>query len=1013
MSDSHLTLSAFPLPVPLNYSVVVNPSCLLNKFNNPKRLVISANSKKFVVDVITDDRCSTRLIYMSRTMLQSMSATQGSDVLIEEASVLQQASEVTFTSNCESSEDFSAVISQYFADKQVPISFNSIMKLMVPEKDKVLYFTPKLQSFNDVCIVNDSTSIRYVPYDPYHYEVSPFIKEYIEDTVLSPTIMNELVKYIRKPVNNSGLLGKFGFNRSNCVVICGESGSGKSTIINSLGNFVAAGRNNPPYVCVLNGESLRKMDFRKAVSAMNEKFLQAIENRPSVIAIDDADILLTDIRAIRDYGELKILSLFRHYLDTRFTTPDITVVAAVSDYKRIDPSFLSSSKFNLQVNLEKPDRSVREEIVKKYFTDLPTQSREAARSKIESGVDLSAADIESICDIEVSKVFNGNSSDEEKYSIYRNICDRNGTYQSSYGRVDDDSAFVSAKYASAINTVAPSNMDMFGGAMQQQTNNQFSGSFMSDQFADPFMSSRQQHVNNRHQQMGGSFGGSFARSHDSRVPFMGPNDDDNFKSNASKLFSSNPGSGNDTPSSAFGVMNVGSSSGGPGMSSLEPPGGFHTAQSNGVGMVSSDPFANTMSRSLQAPSTFQLDPFSSSKPASFEAPSVSPSNPFANAKSQPFDTPNLPPSDPFAGSKPQPFDTQSVTSTDPFAIPIQQSPGALSVPPLNSLSSGKQKPSNITDVTLSNPFDNARSQPFDDPGDLSLDALGGMLTISSATKSSDPFKNMSQKSSLGQGKFGGDPFSSMNQQSNVSQGSFGGDPFSNTGQQSKLNQGGFGGDPFSSMNQQSNVSQGSFAVDLFSNANQQPNVVQSGFNNDPFSSVNQQFNVGQGGFGSDIFSSTNQQPNVAQGGSGGDPFSSISQQTNVGQGGFGGGFNSNSIQQPALSQGIFGNDQFASYSDHNAPNNLSYPSQPGFAMQHDSPSSVFQQQGYQGQTEVPGQSYSPFTHVLPDDPFLAMHQQKMNMVPLGPLPDLIVRSKSEPPAPDMFMDLNPLKKKAK
>ncbi len=207
------------------------------------------------------------------------------------------------------------------------------------------------------------------------------------------SIKEELKEAVEWPLKYSEIFKKAGTNPPKGMLLYGIPGTGKTLLAKAVAtesgvNFISV--KGPALISKFVGESEK---------AIREVFKTAKQASPTILFFDEIDSLVprrgsssTDAHVTE-----RVISQFLTEMDGIEELKGVIVLAATNRMDLIDPALLRSGRFDLLLELPKPDVQAREEIWKIHTRNKPLDKDVDPRQMAEDSDGQVGADIEFVC----------------------------------------------------------------------------------------------------------------------------------------------------------------------------------------------------------------------------------------------------------------------------------------------------------------------------------------------------------------------------------------------------------------------------------------------------------------------------------------------------------------------------------------------------------------------------------------------------------------------------------------
>jgi len=170
---------------------------------------------------------------------------------------------------------------------------------------------------------------------------------------------------IELPLRHPELFERLGIQPPRGVLLYGPPGTGKTLIAKAVANEVDA------HFITLSGPEIMSKYYGESEKGLREKFLEAEQNAPSIIFIDEIDAIAPKREETRGEVERRVVAQLLALMDGLRGRGQVIVIAATNLPSAIDPALRRGGRFDREIEIGIPDRKGRLEIFKVHTRGVP------------------------------------------------------------------------------------------------------------------------------------------------------------------------------------------------------------------------------------------------------------------------------------------------------------------------------------------------------------------------------------------------------------------------------------------------------------------------------------------------------------------------------------------------------------------------------------------------------------------------------------------------------------------
>jgi len=229
-------------------------------------------------------------------------------------------------------------------------------------------------------------------------------------------IKEELKEAVEWPIKYSDIFKQANTNPPKGILLYGVPGTGKTLLAKAV-----ASQTGVNFISV-KGPSLISKFVGESEKAIRDVFKTAKQAAPTILFFDEIDSLVPKRGAASTDGHVgeRVMAQFLAEMDGIEELKGVVVLAATNRLDLIDPAILRSGRFDLLLELPKPDERTREEIFKIHTKNKPLAKDVDLKELAKGAEGETGSDIEFICRkaaILAIREFIGNSKEKNTLVI--------------------------------------------------------------------------------------------------------------------------------------------------------------------------------------------------------------------------------------------------------------------------------------------------------------------------------------------------------------------------------------------------------------------------------------------------------------------------------------------------------------------------------------------------------------------------------------------------------------------
>jgi transitional endoplasmic reticulum ATPase len=170
---------------------------------------------------------------------------------------------------------------------------------------------------------------------------------------------------IELPLKYPELFERLGIEPPKGILLYGPPGTGKTLIARAVANETSA------FFMHVNGPEIMHKFYGESEGKLREVFAQASTNAPSILFIDEIDVIAPKREKILGDVEKRVVGQLLALMDGLKSRGQIVVIGATNIPNALDPALRRPGRFDREISISIPDKNARLEILNIHTRGMP------------------------------------------------------------------------------------------------------------------------------------------------------------------------------------------------------------------------------------------------------------------------------------------------------------------------------------------------------------------------------------------------------------------------------------------------------------------------------------------------------------------------------------------------------------------------------------------------------------------------------------------------------------------
>jgi transitional endoplasmic reticulum ATPase len=305
------------------------------------------------------------IILMDRYLRQAAKASLGVRVEIEkaEARPLKRLYVLPYEhSHSHHSENLKNYLKKTLVDNAIPVCEGAVIPVVTPEIRENLSFIVSRIEPSSPGLATDTTEIEILATSDSYHGGSAVTFDDVGGLGTEIQLVREQVEL---PLRFPQVYEYLGIKAPRGIIFHGPPGVGKTHLALAIANEINA------EFFYINGPEIVSTEYGETEAKLRNIFHEASHRRPSVILIDELDVIAPKRGETGSFTSTRIVSQLLTLLDGMRKMDDIIVIGTTNRIDSIEPAMRRAGRFDKEVFIAPPDAAGRLEILRIHSRAMP------------------------------------------------------------------------------------------------------------------------------------------------------------------------------------------------------------------------------------------------------------------------------------------------------------------------------------------------------------------------------------------------------------------------------------------------------------------------------------------------------------------------------------------------------------------------------------------------------------------------------------------------------------------